>query len=144
MNQTFNVLYPEDIFRFGERYSSCCFRNCIEPAYHYNDWARITLFWGNLIGVPKQESLRDFVLKLKFAKSNEWQSFSKQYRPRLVLSLATALPKVKREILVNPERFWAECDRNSRCHPGKAFDHATDCKKIRGCAWRLRQELQGS
>ncbi|MDP3014278.1 MAG: hypothetical protein Q8M92_08565 [Candidatus Subteraquimicrobiales bacterium] len=130
VRKTFKVLYPEDIFRFDGHYSACHFRNCTEPLYSYDDWARITLSWGNMIleeiGIPKQDSLLNFVGKLKLAKSNEWKSFSKQHRPRLVLSLATALPKVKREILVDPESFWIKFDKTSRQHPGKAFDCAKE------------------
>jgi hypothetical protein len=128
VRKTFNVLYPEDIFRFDGHYSTGDFRNGIEPLYQYDDWARITLSWGNVIleeiGIPKQDSLLNLVEKLRLAKSTEWKSFSKQHRPRLVLSLATALPKVKREILADPESFWLEFDRTSREHPGEAFDCA--------------------
>ena len=128
VRKTFNVLYPEDIFRFDGHFSTGHFRNGIEPLYHYDDWARITLSWGNTIleelGIPKQDRLLNLIEKLKLAKRNEWKSFSKQHRPRLVLSLATALPKVKREILADPDSFWLEFDRTSRQHPGKAFDSA--------------------
>jgi hypothetical protein len=42
----------------------------------------------------------------------------------LVLSLATALPKVKNQILINPEEFLTNLDAISSSHPGKAFDFA--------------------
>jgi hypothetical protein len=130
VRKTFKVFYPEDIFRFDGYYSSHHFRNHTEPLYNYDDWITITLSWGNNIleeiGISNQDSLSEFVAKLKLAKSNEWKKFSKKHKPRLILSLATALPKVKREILVDPENFWVNLDRTSRQHPGKAFDCAKE------------------
>ena len=130
VRKTFKVLYPEDIFKFDGHYSSRHFGYCTEPLYTYDDWVRITLSWGNMIlkenGIPNQDSLNEFVGKLKLAKRNEWKSFSKQHQPRLVLSLATALPKVKGEILLDPENFWVKFDKISRQHPGKAFDFAKE------------------
>ncbi|MDD5452200.1 MAG: hypothetical protein PHT49_09935 [Desulfovibrionales bacterium] len=124
VRKTFKVLYPEDIFRFDGHYSSCHFRKCTEPLYQYDDWVRITLSWGNSIleeaGIPEQDNLNSLIEILKGRVS------TKKHRPRLVLSLATALPKVKQEILADPESFWDMYDKVSRQHPGKAFDYAKE------------------
>jgi hypothetical protein len=87
------------------------------------------LAWGRHLlkkeGLPEQKTLDDLVSKLKHAKQHTWKSYTKQPESRIVLSLATALPKVKKEILSDPVAFLSRYDEISMRHPGKAFDLAT-------------------
>lgn len=125
----FEVLYPEEIYKFDCHYSTRFFECNSKPNYFYRDWVNITLSWGNaLLGkkfATKQNNLDALVGELKSVNRATWSSYSKQPKSRLVLSLATALPKVKEKILSNPSAFFFEYDKISRHHPGKAFDLAT-------------------
>ncbi len=125
----FQVLYTDDIHRFDLHYSTKFFKNNTAPNYPYGDWVNIVLTWGKYLlskeGLPEQKTLDDLVGKLKQAKQNTWGSYAKQPESRIVLSLATALPKVKKEVLSDPLAFLSRHDKISIDHPGKAFDLAT-------------------
>ena len=125
----FQVLYPEDIHRFDLHYSTRFFKKDSAPSYLYGDWVNIVLTWGKYLlskeGLREQQTLDGLVGELKHAKQNTWNSYTKQPESRIVLSLATALPKVKMEVLSDPLAFLLRYDRISMDHPGRAFDLAT-------------------
>lgn len=125
MRKNFKVLYPEDIANFDQHFSTHHFKRGTEPKFTYEDWIRVTLSWGNCVlreyGVAPQDDLNSLVQKMKTASIS-----SNLHRPRLVYSLASGLPKVKKLILTDSEDFWGKCDSLSRQHPGKAFNYAKD------------------
>ncbi len=96
----------------------------------YQDWVNIVLAWGEYLlkkeKLPRQNTLEGLVGKLRHVKQDIWHSYTKQPESRLVLSLATALPKVNRAVLSDPEGFLARYDDISMRHPGRTFDLATE------------------
>ena len=98
------------------------------PALGYRDWERIVLRWGNVVlqdqGEPPASDLSALVQSLRRAGEADWSSFSKRPRSRIILSLATALPKVRREVLPDPVAFLDRLDEVSRRSPGQAYEAA--------------------
>ena len=124
VRKTFKVQFSEEMYLFDAHYSTKFFSPNIIPSYNYNQWCEIVLAWGNALlneeGLPAQKSLNDLVRSLEQPRKP---------RPRLVLSLATALPKVKAQILINPVDFHTKIDALSSTQPGKAFDFAKHFSK---------------
>lgn len=125
----FKILYPEDIWRLDGHYGTRFFKAGTTPALSYDDWITAVIQWGNVLlgeeGLPNVQALDSVVSHLKNAKKNTWMSYTKKPRSRIVLSLATALPKVQKEVLPDPSAFLDKLDVVSKNHPGKAFDYAT-------------------
>lgn len=125
MRNKFDVLYPEDISNFDLHYATAFFKPGIEPMFTYEDWERITVHWGNTIlreyGVDQQDNLNSLIQKMRASSVS-----TNQPRPRLVYSLASGLPKIKKLILPDPESYWEKYDKISRQHPGKAFNYARE------------------
>jgi hypothetical protein len=124
----FGALYPDEIWKFDREYGTYFFEAGKVPAYGYGDWERIVLAWGNgLLGEAGEAPVSDLpalVQALRRAREADWSSFSKRPRSRIILSLATALPKVRREVLANPTAFLDRLDELSRRHPGRAYEAA--------------------
>jgi len=124
----FGALYPDEIWKFDREYGTYFFEVGTVPAYGYGDWERIVLAWGNgLLGEEGEAPVSDLpalVQALRRAREADWPSFSKRPRSRIILSLATALPKVRREVLANPTAFLDRLDELSRRHPGRAYEAA--------------------
>jgi hypothetical protein len=124
----FGALYPDEIWKFDREYGTYFFEAGKEPAYGYGDWERIVLAWGNaLLGEEGKAPVTDLpalVQALRRAREADWSSFSKRPRSRIILSLATALPKVRRDVLANPTAFLDRLDELSRRHPGRAHEAA--------------------
>jgi hypothetical protein len=98
------------------------------PALGYGDWERIVLSWGNVVlqdeGERPTSNLAALVQSLRRVGEADWSSFSKRPRSRIILSLATALPKVRREVLRDPVCFPDRLDDVSRRDPGQAYEAA--------------------
>jgi len=129
----FNVLYPEEIYRFDDHYDTRFFPQRKVPEHDYAAWDRIVLAWGNGLlrkeGAMKASSLDTLVSLMQHVHHPDWKSYIAQPRSRLVLSMATALPKVKRELLTNPKKFLDNHHHISKEHPGRAYDLATSFSK---------------
>jgi hypothetical protein len=130
----FKVLYAEDIYRFDQYYSSHFFNKAIKPDYLYEDWIKIVLFWGNNLLVKNQlPQFNDIYSLIKAMDKAEREGIenlnSLKPIPRIVFSLATALPNVKKEILLNPTNFYTKADGLSSQYPGRAFDYAENFSK---------------
>jgi hypothetical protein len=130
----FKVLYAEDIYRFDQYYSSNFFKKAIKPDYLYEDWIKIVLFWGNILLVknhlPQYNDIYSLIKAMGKAEREGIENLnSLKPIPRIVFSLATALPNVKKEILLNPANFYAKADELSSQYPGRAFDYAENFSK---------------
>jgi hypothetical protein len=130
----FKVLYPEDIYNFDQHFSSHFFTEKTKPYYSYEDWVKIVLFWGNVLltenQLPQYNDLTDLIKALNKAESQGIQKLnSLKPRSRIVFSLSTALPKVRKDILLNPINFYTKADELSMKHPGRAFDYAENFSK---------------
>lgn len=125
MRKNFKVLYPEEISNFDQHFSTAHFKKGTEPKFTYDDWVSITLSWGNSVlseyGITHQDNLNSLIQKMKTSSIS-----TNQHRPRLVYSLASGLPKVKKLILPDSESYWEKYDNLSRQYPGKAFNYAKD------------------
>lgn len=98
----FKVLYPEDIYRFDQYYSSHFFKKAIKPDYLYEDWIKIVLFWGNNLLVknqlPQFNDIYSLIKAMDKAEREGIENFnSLKPIPRIVFSLTTALPNVKKK-----------------------------------------------
>jgi hypothetical protein len=124
----FGALYPDEIWKFDREFGTHFFEVGKAPRYAYAAWERIVLAWGNGLLAQQGESavsdLAALVQGLRRARDTDWASYSKQARSRIILSLATALPKVRREVLANPTAFLDRLDGLSRRHPGRAYEAA--------------------
>jgi hypothetical protein len=124
----FGALYPDEIWKFDREYGTYFFEAGTVPAYGYGDWERIVLAWGNGLlaegGEAPVSDLPALVQALRRTREADWSSFSKRPRSRIILSLATALPKVRREVLANPTAFLDRLDELSCRHPGRAYEAA--------------------
>jgi len=124
----FRVLYPEAMWKFDREYATRFLEVGRAPALGYRDWERIVLRWGNVVlqdqGEPPASDLSALVQSLRRAGEADWSSFSKRPRSRIILSLATALPKVRREVLPDPVAFLDRLDEVSRRSPGQAYEAA--------------------
>lgn len=120
----FRVLYPEAMWKFDREYATRFFEVGKAPCLCYGDWERVVLSWGNVLlqdeGEPPASDLAALVQSLRRAGEPVWSSFSKRPRSRIILSLATALPKVRREVLPDPVAFLDRLDEVSRRSPGQA------------------------
>lgn len=124
----FRVLYPEAMWKFDREYATRFFEVGKVPALGCGDWERIVLRWGNVVlqdaGAPPASDLDALLQSLRRVGEADWSSFSKRPRSRIILSLATALPKVQREVLPDPVAFLDGLDALSRSHPGRAYEAA--------------------
>lgn len=124
----FGVLYPDEMWKFDREYGTHFFEVGKVPTSDYGDWERIVLAWGNGLlegeGEARATDMAALVQGLRRARDADWASYSKQPRSRIILSLATALPKVRREVLPNPVAFLDRLDEVSRSHPGRAYEAA--------------------
>jgi hypothetical protein len=124
----FGALYPDEIWKFDREFGTHFFEVGKPPRYGYADWERIVLAWGNVLlgdeGEPAAADLATLVQALRRVWDGDWPSLSKRPRSRIILSLATALPKVKREVLPNPVAFLDRLDQVSQRHPGRAYEAA--------------------
>lgn len=124
----FRVLYPEAMWKFDREYATRFFEVGKAPCLCYGDWERVVLSWGNVLlqdeGEPPASDLAALVESLRRVGDADWSSFSKRPRSRIILSLATALPKVRREVLPDPAGFLDRLDDVSRRNPGQAYEAA--------------------
>jgi hypothetical protein len=124
----FRVLHPEAMWKFDREYGTRFLEMGKAPILGYRDWERIVLRWGNVVlqdeGEPPASDLPALVQSLRRAGEPDWSSFSKRPRSRIILSLATALPKVRRELLTDPVAFLGRLDEVSRRSPGQAYEAA--------------------
>lgn len=130
----FKVLYAEDIYRFDQYYSSHFFKKAIKPDYLYEDWIKIVLFWGNNLlsknQLPQCNEIYSLIKAMDKAEREDIENLnSLKPVPRIVFSLATALPKVKKDILLNSTKFYIKADELSSKYPGRAFDYAENFSK---------------
>jgi hypothetical protein len=129
----FKILYPEDIWLLDSHYDTNFFKAKLVPALTYDDWVNAVITCGNVLlkeeHFPQAQTLESVVSQLKEARGATWSSYEKKPRSRIVLSLATALPKVRKEVLKDPSAFLDKLDVLSKNHPGKAFDYATSFSK---------------
>jgi hypothetical protein len=124
----FRVLYPEAMWKFDREYATRFFEVGKAPRLCHGDWERIVLSWGNVVLQDEEErptsDLAALVQSLRRVGEADWSSFSKRPRSRIILSLATALPKVRREMLPDPTVFLDRLDDVSRRDPGQAYEAA--------------------
>lgn len=129
----FKILYPEDIWLLDKHYGTRFFKPKLVPKLNYDEWVDAVLTWGNVLlkeeHVPQAKTLESLVSQLKKARGDDWNSYSKKPRSRIILSLATALPIIKKEVLNNPSAFLDKLDALSTNNPGKAFNYAATCSK---------------
>ena len=106
----FRVLYPEDIANFDTEYGTAFFitdrfligiirngsRSCSPGA----------ISCSRKEDASAASSLEDLIVRMRGLKQANWSSYTKKPHSRIILSLATALPKVKTEILADPQRFF--------------------------------------
>ena len=130
LRKSFGVLYPEDIWKFDSAYGSEYFSPQTVPTFDYQQWVTIVLDWGNRLlagdGGAHQNSLDSLVSELELTYQNGAQELSpRKPKSRLVLSLATALPKVRANMLSDAPGFFEKVDDLSRHSPAAAFDYAS-------------------
>jgi hypothetical protein len=129
----FRISYPEEIHRFDAHYSSQFFTCALTPSKSYKQWEDIVLAWGKVllaeVNRREEATLRRLVDALKVAHKQNWKKFATKPRHRIVLSLATALPKVNSQILNDANAFLSKHDEVSLSHPGKAYDLASNFSK---------------
>ncbi len=124
----FGALYPEDIWRFDRKYGTHFFETSEVPAFGYDRWQEIVLEWGNVLlreaRQPPVRELSEVVPALERAYPSGRAALKTRPRSRIVMTLATALPKVRDDVLSNPVKFLDVLDEVSRNHPGRAYDLA--------------------
>ena len=130
LRKTFGVLYPEDIWKLDLAYGSKFFSPQTVPTFDYQRWVSIVLDWGRRLlaeeGDAQHSDLASLVIAIEMAYRNGAQELSqKKPKSRLVLSLATALPKVHAIVISNVSGFFEEVDALSRHSPAAAFDYAS-------------------
>jgi hypothetical protein len=124
----FGALYAEDIWRFDREYGTHFFEVGRAPAFGYPRWEAIVLEWGNVLlreaGQAPVSELAAVVPALERAHPLDRTALGKKPRSRIVMTLATALPKIRDEMLPDPVGFLDRLDEVSRAHPGRAYDLA--------------------
>lgn len=127
----FGILYPEDIWKLDEAYGTRFFRKDLRPELDYEAWKEAVLAWGGgllgMNGLRRFDGLEALVATLRQAhEKGDRELGPRKPRSRLVLSLATALPKVNRIVLSDTNTFLDRLDAMSHQNPRAAYDYATD------------------
>lgn len=128
MQDYFGIYSPRTICKLNEKFISKPF--CGTPNLDYRDWENITLNFGNELlkesRSSKASNLKELVEKLK--AENLSTNIPKN---RIVFTLATGLPVVKKRIFDNSsaENFIKEYDEISKVNPGRAYDNAYQFQK---------------
>lgn len=123
LRRTFKVNSLETIRNFDGRFGTNFFGSH-PPQYSYSEWTEIVLEWGRKIFPGKADSLTNLAVTFENEYDKGDKSLNKKPEPRIIWTLASGLPVVKKLILKNPEQFFDQYHSIAKKNPGQAFKNA--------------------